>query len=66
VKNTSEGVEHVRGVWHVDRPYGRRFEQKARLQPGKREDAKYVIEKGDQRPDVVLRACHFRTPTFSH
>jgi hypothetical protein len=65
VKNPSEWVEHVRGVWHVARPYERHVELKARLQPGEQEYSKRVIEKGDRRPDIALTACHFRTPTFS-
>ena len=66
VKNTSSRAEHVRAVWHVDRPYERRFEQRARLRPVEREDAKYVIEKGDQRPTVELLGCHTRTVARAH
>jgi hypothetical protein len=66
VENTFSKLEHIRGVWHVDPPYERRFELRARLQPGEREYAKYVLEKGDERPNVQLRGCHVRAPTFAH
>jgi hypothetical protein len=66
VRNTFSMVEHVRGVWHLDRPYERRLELPARLQPGEREYAKYVLEKGDERPNVELRGCHVRVLTLGH
>jgi hypothetical protein len=66
VKNTFSMVEHIRGVWHVDPPYERRFELRARLQPGEREYAKYVLEKGGATPNVELRGCHVRAPTLGH
>jgi hypothetical protein len=66
VKNTFSMVEHIRGVWHVDPPYERRFELRARLQPGEHEYAMYVLKKGDERPNVELRGCHVRAPTLGH
>ena len=66
LRNTFSMVEHIRGVWHVDPPYEQRFELRARLHPGEHENARYVLGRGDDRPNMQLRGCHVRAPTFAH